>query len=108
MIGRKRIGLSSLLSPERLRRTKRNDHESKRGRRKNGVSGEWQGIMILVFASIADWVSLPIGLALVTFMGVMRLQESVTDWCPSDLFLRSLGLEKKFGNETILMGRDFL
>ena len=41
-----------------------------------------QGIMILGFAAIAYWVSLPIGLALVGFMGLMRLQESLTDWCP--------------------------
>ncbi len=54
-----------------------------------------QGIMLLVFAAIAYWGSLPVGLALVAFMGVMRLQESVTDWCPSDLFLRPMGLKKK-------------
>lgn len=54
-----------------------------------------QGIMILVFAGIALWVSQPVGLALVAFMGVMRLQESVTDWCPSDLFLRPMGLKKR-------------
>ena len=41
-----------------------------------------QGIMLLVFAAIAYWVSLPIGLALVAFMGVMKLQESVTDCVP--------------------------
>lgn len=54
-----------------------------------------QGIMILVFAAIALWVSQPVGLALVAFMGVMKLQESVSDWCPSDLFLRPLGLKKR-------------
>ncbi len=54
-----------------------------------------QGIMILVFAAIAYWVSLSIGLALVAFMGIMRIQESKTDWCPSDLFLRPMGLKKK-------------
>lgn len=54
-----------------------------------------QGIMILGFAAIAYWVSLPIGLALVAFMGIMKLQESVTDWCPSDLFLKPMGLKKK-------------
>lgn len=59
-----------------------------------------QGIMILVFAAIAYWVSLPVGLALVAFMGVMRLQESVTDWCPSDLFLRPMGLKKKLETRT--------
>lgn len=59
-----------------------------------------QGIMLLVFAAIAYWVSLPVGLALVAFMGVMRLQESVTDWCPSDLFLRPMGLKKKLETRT--------
>ena len=54
-----------------------------------------QGIMLLVFGAIAYWVNLHIGLALVAFMGVMKLQESVTDWCPSDLFLRPMGLKKK-------------
>jgi len=54
-----------------------------------------QGIMILVFTSIAYWVSLPVGLGLLVFMGIMRIQESVTDWCPSDLMLKALGLKKK-------------
>ncbi len=54
-----------------------------------------QGIMILVFAAIAYWLSFAIGLVLVAFMGVMKLQESVTDWCPSDLFLRPVGLRKR-------------
>ncbi len=54
-----------------------------------------QGIMLLVFAAIAYWVSLPAGLGLVAFMGVMKLQESRTDWCPSDLFLKPLGLKRK-------------
>ena len=54
-----------------------------------------QGIMTLIFAAIAYWVSLPVGLALLAFMGVMRIQESVTDWCPSDLVLRPMGLKKK-------------
>lgn len=59
-----------------------------------------QGIMLLVFAAIAYWVSLPIGLALVAFMGVIRLQESVTNWCPSDLILRPMGLKKKLETKT--------
>jgi len=54
-----------------------------------------QGFMILVFAAIALWVSQPVGLALVAFMGVVKLQESVTDWCPSDLLLRAMGLKKR-------------
>ena len=54
-----------------------------------------QGIMLLVSAAIAYFVSLPLGLALVAFIGVSKLQESVTDWCPSDIFLRPMGLKKK-------------
>lgn len=54
-----------------------------------------QGILILVFASIAYWVSLNIGLVLVALMGLMILQSTFTDWCPVDLFLRPVGLKKK-------------
>lgn len=54
-----------------------------------------QGVMILVFAAIAYWVSLAIGLGLVAFMGIMKIQESRSDWCPSDLVLRRLGLKKR-------------
>ena len=54
-----------------------------------------QGIMALVFVAIAYWVSLPIGLVLLAFMAVMRIQESFTDWCPSDLVLRLMGLKKQ-------------
>lgn len=54
-----------------------------------------QGIMILVFAAIAYWVSLTVGLVLVAVMGVMVLQSAFTDRCPSDLFLRPLGLKRK-------------
>ncbi|MBI2872130.1 MAG: DUF2892 domain-containing protein [Chloroflexi bacterium] len=54
-----------------------------------------QGIMILVFAAVALWVSKPVGLALVALIGVMKLQEVITDWCPSDLFLRPIGLKRR-------------
>lgn len=54
-----------------------------------------QGIMTLIFAAIACWVSLPVGLALLAFMGVMRIQESGTGWCSSDLILRQMRLKKK-------------
>ena len=54
-----------------------------------------QGIMILVFTAIAYWVSVPIGLALLVFMGLVRIQESVTDWCPSDVVLKPMGLKKR-------------
>lgn len=55
----------------------------------------FQGIMVLIFAAIAYWVNLTIGLALVALMGLMILQSAFTDWCPSDLFLRPMGLKKK-------------
>ena len=54
-----------------------------------------QGLMTLIFAAIAYWVSAPVGLAFLSFMGVMRIQESVTDWCPSDLVLGPMGLKRK-------------
>lgn len=54
-----------------------------------------QGILILIFAAIAYWVNLTIGLALVGFMGVMILQSAFSDRCPSDLFLRPMGLRRK-------------
>ncbi len=54
-----------------------------------------RGILILVFAAIAYWGNLTLGLALVAFMGVMILQSAFTDWCPADLFLRPMGLKKK-------------
>ena len=54
-----------------------------------------RGILILIFAAIAYWGNLTLGLALLAFMGVMILQSAFTDWCPADLFLRPLGLKKK-------------
>ncbi len=54
-----------------------------------------QGIMVLIFAAIAYWVDFAIGLALVALMGLMILQSAFTDWCPSDLFLRAIGLKKR-------------
>ena len=56
-----------------------------------------QGILLLVFAAIAYWVSIPVGLGLVVFMGVMKLQESRTNWCPSDPLLKTMGLKKRSG-----------
>jgi len=55
----------------------------------------FRGILILIFAAIAYWVNLTIGLALVALMGVMILQSAFTDWCPADLFLRPMGLKRK-------------
>ena len=55
----------------------------------------FRSVLILIFAAIAYWINLAIGLALVAFIGVMILQCAFTDWCPADLILRPLGLEKK-------------
>ncbi|MBI2919252.1 MAG: DUF2892 domain-containing protein [Chloroflexi bacterium] len=54
-----------------------------------------QGIMVLVFLAIAALVSVPVGLGLVAFMAVMKLQQTFTDWCPSDLILKPLGLRSR-------------
>ena len=54
-----------------------------------------QGIMILVFTAIAFWVSMPVGLAVLAVLGLLRLQEVRTDWCPSDLFLKPLGCKRR-------------
>jgi hypothetical protein len=58
-----------------------------------------RGILILVFAAIAYWADITIGLLLVAFMGLMILQSALTDWCPADLFLRPLGLKRKLKDE---------
>ncbi len=55
----------------------------------------FRGIIILVFAAVAYWGNLVVGLALIAFVGVMTLQSVVTDWCPADLIFRPLGLKKK-------------
>lgn len=55
----------------------------------------FRGILILVFAAIAYWVNLALGLALVAFMGGMILQSAFTDWCPADLILHPMGLKRK-------------
>ncbi len=55
----------------------------------------FRGILLLVFAAMAYWVNLSVGLALVTLMGVMILQSAFTNWCPADLFLLPMGLRKK-------------
>jgi hypothetical protein len=54
-----------------------------------------QGILILVFVAVAYWVSPPVGLGLLAFMGVMKLQESRTNWCPSDPVLKGMGFKKR-------------
>jgi hypothetical protein len=55
----------------------------------------FRGVLILVFAAIAYWINLTVGLVLVAFMGIMILQSAFTDWCPADLLLRPMGLKKK-------------
>jgi len=54
-----------------------------------------RGILLLIFAAIAYWVNLTTGLALIAFMGLMILQSAFSGWCPADLLLRPMGLEKK-------------
>ena len=54
-----------------------------------------QGIVILVLTAVAYWVNQPIGLGLLAFVGVMKLQESRTNWCPSDPIFKLMGLKKK-------------
>ncbi|MHA2380085.1 MAG: hypothetical protein ACXADS_12495 [Candidatus Thorarchaeota archaeon] len=54
-----------------------------------------QGSLVLVFAAIAYWVNLEIGIILVTTMGLLLVQSSYTDWCIPDPFLRRMGLKKK-------------
>jgi len=58
-----------------------------------------RGILILIFAAIAYWVNLTIGLALVALMGGMILQSAFTGWCPADLFLRPMGLKGRLERE---------
>jgi len=59
----------------------------------------FRSILILIFAAIAYWINLTIGLALVAFMGVMILQSVFTDWCPADLILKGMGLKGKLENK---------
>jgi hypothetical protein len=54
-----------------------------------------RGVLILLFAAIAYWADLTVGLVLVAFMGGMILQSVFSDWCPADLVLRPLGLKRK-------------
>ncbi len=52
-----------------------------------------RAILILIFAAIAYWSNLTLGLALMAFMALMILQSAWTNWCPADLVLRPLGLK---------------
>jgi hypothetical protein len=55
----------------------------------------FRGVLILVFAAIAYWVDLGVGLVLIACMGVMILQSAFTSWCPADLVLRPMGARRK-------------
>ena len=54
-----------------------------------------QGILILVLTAVSYWISEPIGLGLLAFIGVMKLQESRTNWCPSDPVFKIMGIKKR-------------
>ena len=54
-----------------------------------------QGSLVLVFAAIAYWVHLEIGMILVAIMGFLLVQSSFTDWCIPDPILRRMGFKKK-------------
>ena len=54
-----------------------------------------QGILILALAAVAYWVSQPIGLGLLALVGVMKIQESRTNWCPSDPVFKIMGIKKR-------------
>lgn len=57
-----------------------------------------QGVFILILAAVTYWVSAPVGLGLLAFMGVMKIQEGKTNWCPSDPVLKMMGLKKRNAN----------
>ena len=54
-----------------------------------------QGSLVLVFAGIAYFVNLEIGIILVAIMGFLLVQSSFTDWCIPDPFLKRIGFKKK-------------
>lgn len=54
-----------------------------------------RGTLFLVFAAVAYWVNLTVGLVMIAFLGIMILQSAFTDWCPADLLLVPMGLKKK-------------
>jgi len=58
-----------------------------------------RGILLLIFAAVAYWINLTVGLVLITFMGVMILQCAFTNWCLADLLLLPMGLRKKGQND---------
>ena len=55
----------------------------------------FRGVLIIIFAAIANWGDLATGLVLAGFIGVMILQSAFTNWCQADLFMRPLGLKGK-------------
>ena len=52
-------------------------------------------IFLTMVCAVAVWVSAPVGLGLLAFMGIMKIQESRTNWCPSDPVFKSLGIKKR-------------
>ena len=54
-----------------------------------------RGILLLVFAALAYWADLELGLILSVAMGLLIFQSAFTDWCPADPFLRLLGMKRK-------------
>jgi DUF2892 family protein len=57
-----------------------------------------RGIVLLISTVVAYWINLTIGLTMIAFMGIMILQSAFTNWCPADLLLLPMGLEKKGQN----------
>lgn len=51
------------------------------------------GIMILVSAALAWWVS-PMWLLLTAFVGLNLLQASITGFCPAALVFKALGVRQ--------------
>ena len=54
-----------------------------------------RGMLILLFAAIANWVDLTAGLMLLAFIGALIIQSAFTGWCPADLLLGVIGLRRK-------------
>ena len=56
----------------------------------------FRGTLLLVFAGVAYWFDLRLGLALIALMGILILQSAFSGWCPVDLLLRAFGLKRGF------------
>ena len=60
----------------------------------HGFRSRVQGVLILVFSVVTYWVSAPIGLGPLVFMGVMKPQGSKTSWSPSEPIAQLIGVKK--------------